>query len=102
MALSARHRWCINKINKCFEDQGVDDVTVKAFIRKPKNLGYFNALFSGNGQSALFVHYQSLSNGSDVSNNRSHRTKYPVQFIYQYRYWYKDFVFYENSNNFFF
>ena len=87
MALSARHRWCINKINKCFEDQGVDDVTVKAFIRKPKNLGYFNALFSGGGQSALFVHYQSSSNCSDVSDNHSHRTKNsiqnPVQFIYQ-------------------
>jgi hypothetical protein len=65
MALTARHRWCAERILFCFanhEDkensEQLDDSKIQAFIRKPKVLAKFNDLFSGSGPGALFVHYQ--------------------------------------------
>jgi hypothetical protein len=73
MALSSRHRWCLEKIVQCFEDEGLDDVLVQGFIRKPDVMLKFNALFSGNGPASLFVHYQNKStcHTADVSLHRN-------------------------------
>ena len=60
-ALTPRHRWCIDKITECFAFcEGVDDVKVQSFIRKPDVLLKFKALFSGEkgSRNALFVHFQ--------------------------------------------
>jgi len=61
MALTLRHRWCLEKIAQCFEDEGLDDILVQGFIRKPDVMMKLNTLFSGNGPSSLFVHYQNQS-----------------------------------------
>lgn len=66
MSLTARHRWCAERILFCFtnsegkeNNDKFDDSKVQAFIRKPKVLAKFNELFAGTGPAALFVHYQS-------------------------------------------
>ena len=65
MSLTARHRWCAERILFCFTNNDdkenndkFDDSKVQAFIRKPKVLAKFNDLFSGTGSATLFVHYQ--------------------------------------------
>lgn len=65
MSLTARHRWCAERILFCFtnnedkeNNEKFDDSKVQAFIRKPKVLAKFNDLFAGEGPAALFVHYQ--------------------------------------------
>jgi len=58
MALTTRHRWCIERIKHCFQDQGVDDSSIHGFIRKSQVLNKFNALFAGDGKNVIFVHYQ--------------------------------------------
>jgi len=58
MALTTRHRWCIERIKHCFQDQDVEDASIQGFIRKSHTLSKFNALFAGEGNNVLFVHYQ--------------------------------------------
>jgi dynein heavy chain len=58
MALTPRHRWCIERIKHCFHEQEVDDAKVQGFIRKPQVISKFNSLFAGDGKSAIFVHFQ--------------------------------------------
>lgn len=74
MSLTARHRWCAERISFCFtnnEDKEnttdkFDDSKVQAFIRKPKVLAKFNELFSGDGPAALFVHYQHRQHANEL------------------------------------
>lgn len=58
MALTSRHRWCIERIKNTFKEENVDESIVQDFIRQPKVLTEFNTLFSGKGKNAIFVHYQ--------------------------------------------
>jgi hypothetical protein len=75
MSLTARHRWCAERVLFCFSNNQekenndrFDDAKVQAFIRKPKVLSKFNDLFAGNGPAALFVHYQpKYANEMEVS-----------------------------------
>jgi len=66
MALTTRHRWCIERIKHCFQDQGVDDSSIHGFIRKSQVLNKFNALFAGEGKNVIFVHYQPQNVSSGV------------------------------------
>ena len=75
MSLTARHRWCAERVLFCFSNNQekenndrFDDDKVQDFIRKPKVLSKFNDLFAGNGPAALFVHYQpKYANEMEVS-----------------------------------
>ena len=67
MALSIRHRWCIERIKHCFQERDVDDASIHGFIRKSQVLSKFNALFSGEGKNVIFVHYQEHGGLSSVS-----------------------------------
>ena len=72
MALSNRHRWCIDKIAAAFATQ-IDDeamkVKVQGFIRAPANLEKFNQFFKGDGPQKLFVFYQTPEvPGADVDD----------------------------------
>ena len=61
MALTPRHRWCIDKIVQCFSHcEGFDDPKVQGFIRRPDVFLQFKVLFSGGERSrdVIFVHYQ--------------------------------------------
>lgn len=58
MALTARHRWCIERIKDCFHEEGVEDSVVQGFVHKSQVIKKFNSLFSGEGRNVLFVHYQ--------------------------------------------
>jgi hypothetical protein len=69
MALTTRHRWCIERIKHCFQDQDVDDASIQGFIRKSQVLNKFNALFAGEGKNVLFVHYQDKNVSTDVSSS---------------------------------
>jgi len=73
MALTSRHRWCIERIKSSFKEEGVDESIVQGFIRQPKVMARFNSLFSGNGKNSIFVHYQrkgvsSMDNDFDKEN----------------------------------
>lgn len=66
-ALTARHRWCAERILFCFSNNDADKENIEtkfdeskalSFVRKPKVLAKFNDFFSGNGPGAIFVHYQ--------------------------------------------
>ena len=61
MALTTRHRWCIDKVAYCFQDEMKDDAKVQGFIRRPDILAQFNSLFSGECRRSLFVHYQTAT-----------------------------------------
>lgn len=69
MSLSTRHRWCIERISQCFQNENVDEEKVQGFIRRPDILNMFNALFSGDGGSSVFVHYQNKSDQLNVSSS---------------------------------
>jgi len=58
MTLTVRHRWCMEKIVLCFEDQDVTDANAQVFMRKSQVLANFNSLFSGEGKGVIFVHCQ--------------------------------------------
>ena len=86
MNLTARHRWCAERILFCFNpsnnnredansDELIDNNTnnegnnissnnevneskVTSFVRKPKIYAKFNDFFEGQSPAALFVHYQ--------------------------------------------
>lgn len=66
MALTTRHRWCIEQIKQCFHNEGVDDSAIHGFIRKPNVLNKFNALFSGEGKNVVFIHYQKPTTNGEV------------------------------------
>jgi hypothetical protein len=57
MALTSRHRWCIERIKNSFKEEGVDESIVQDFIRQPKVMMHFNSLFSGQGNNVIFIHY---------------------------------------------
>ncbi len=67
MALTPRHRWCIERIKSCFQEEDVDDAKVQGFIRKSQVFSKFNALFAGDGKSAIFIHFQGNANEPNVS-----------------------------------
>ena len=69
MALTTRHRWCIERIKHCFQDHDVDDSSIHGFIRKAQVLNKFNALFAGEGKNVLFVHHQDHNLSSNVSTD---------------------------------
>jgi hypothetical protein len=48
MALSARHRWCADKIVEAFAP-AVDETRAQAFVRQEENHQRFQALFRGGG-----------------------------------------------------
>ena len=66
MALTTRHRWCIEQIKQCFHNEDVDDSAIHGFIRKPDVLNKFNALFSGEGKNVVFIHYQKSATNGEV------------------------------------
>lgn len=64
-SLTARHRWCAERILFCFEHnedkenhERFDESKIQSFLRQPKVLSQFDDLFAGEGPAALFVHYQ--------------------------------------------
>lgn len=57
MALTSRHRWCIERIKNSFKEEGVDESIVQDFIRQQKVMMHFNSLFSGQGNNVIFIHY---------------------------------------------
>ncbi|CAM9244386.1 unnamed protein product [Chrysoparadoxa australica] len=57
MALTARHRWCMSKLEEAFAGP-VDSQAAQVFMRKDENLSSFNGLFQGTGTKCLFVMYQ--------------------------------------------
>ena len=63
--LTARHRWCAERILFCFannddkeNNERFDESKVQSFVRKPKIFAKFTDFFAGQGPAALFVHYQ--------------------------------------------
>jgi hypothetical protein len=73
MALSARHKWCIDKVTQCFEGI-VDDAAkvIQIFAQRPDVILQFNNFFSGEGPDAIFVHYQPNTNLLDTMNVGTH------------------------------
>ena len=57
MTLTARHRWCVSKIEESFGED-VTDVQVHTFMREDANLQKFNAFFHGEAPNELFVYFQ--------------------------------------------
>lgn len=71
MALTPRHRWCIERIKSCFQEEtDVDDEKVQGFIRKSQVISKFNSLFAGDGRNAVFVHFQGTTSSSNGSINK--------------------------------
>lgn len=90
MALTPRHRWCIDKIVQCFaHHEVVDDPKVQGFIRKPEVLARFNSLFSGVAETrnVVFVHYQVKEEENDENaytrNCAIERVSIYILFCYQ-------------------
>lgn len=69
-SLSARHKWCIEKVSQCFEGI-IDDaatVVLSFFSQRADALSQLNEFFIGQGPDAIFVHYQTkLMYAMDVS-----------------------------------
>lgn len=57
MALSERHRWCMNKILEAFAPE-LKQETVQSFMRNDQNIQKFNAFFKGESTGRLFIFYQ--------------------------------------------
>lgn len=67
MALTPRHRWCIERIKLCFHHEDVNDAEIQGFIRKQQVFSNFNSLFTGDGKDTLFVHFQKIERLKEVS-----------------------------------
>jgi hypothetical protein len=69
-SLSARHKWCIDKVTQCFEGI-IDDaarVVQSFFAQRADVLSQLNEFFTGEGPDTIFVHYQTkLMDAMDVS-----------------------------------
>ena len=57
MALSERHRWCIDKIREAFGDE-LNSEAVNTFMRQEAVLTKFTQFFAGESSGRLFVFYQ--------------------------------------------
>ena len=71
MALTPRHRWCVDKIVQCFAHcDGIDDPKVQGFIRRPDVFLKFKVLFDGGegNRNVIFIHYQVREDVNDENS----------------------------------
>lgn len=66
MALSERHRWCMNKMLEAFSPELTTEAA-QAFIRNEANLQKFNTFFKGDSSGRLFVFFQPEAQEGEVS-----------------------------------
>lgn len=66
MALTERHRWCMQKMLETFSPELTSEV-VQSFVRQDANLQKMTAFFKGDGCGRLFVFYQPDLSEGEVS-----------------------------------
>jgi hypothetical protein len=73
--LSARHKWCIEKVTQCFEGiiNDAARIVLSFFSQSADVLSQLNEFFIGQGPDAIFVHYQTKQmHAMDVSRLWTH------------------------------